>query len=172
MSKTSGSLVPASSGVPSWRAAWMEYAACAWALLFAAMHIYWALGGTAGLPSGKMVPEAGGALLAIDVAAIPLCIVAGLIALALVQPWGRIIPRWMMLAAAWAAGVAFALRAVVGLLQDGLAVTSGIPLDPMDPYDLWFLLGGILFVVIAWRAVYWGNERSSGHNPLSREASR
>lgn len=35
-----------STGAPPQRAAWVGYAACAWAFVFAAAHYYWAFGGT------------------------------------------------------------------------------------------------------------------------------
>ena len=53
---------------------WAEYAASAWALAFAAVHLYWALGGTVGLPKGMSV-DMNPALFVIDVLAVPLCVV-------------------------------------------------------------------------------------------------
>ncbi|QBD76750.1 DUF3995 domain-containing protein [Ktedonosporobacter rubrisoli] len=155
MKRISGDQASSTISTSSWRMAWIEYLTCIWALLFAVVHIYWVMGGTAGLvvPAGKTtVLAAGGPLLAIDIAAIPLCIIAGVIALALVQTWSRIIPRWIWLTTAWGAGVVLSLRALVGLIQDAIDIISHGTLDPMYAYDLWFLIGGLLFIVIAWRA--------------------
>jgi hypothetical protein len=41
----------ARSGPSRWER-WVGYAACAWALLFAAAHVYWAVGGTALIGEG------------------------------------------------------------------------------------------------------------------------
>src|SRR5688572_21278282 len=90
---------------------WTGYAACAWALVFAAVHLYWGLGGTAGLPPGLSLFE-NTALFVIDLVAIPLCVAGGLLALALVQPWGRRLPRRLLLAAAWGTAALCAVHAV------------------------------------------------------------
>ncbi len=57
-------------------------AAISWSLAFAAIHVAWALGSTAGL-GGRRVT---GMLLAIDVLAIPLCLLAAWIAWRLRDP--------------------------------------------------------------------------------------
>jgi hypothetical protein len=84
-------------------AVWATYAACACALVYAAMKLYYASGGRLGLPGGPPVSDAAYdqydhvvlrqlGLVAVDLLA------AG-IAVATVQPWGRFLPRWLMLAA-------------------------------------------------------------------------
>ncbi len=86
-----------------------------------------------------------------------------LLALALVRPWSRLIPRWLLLTGAWSAGV---VMAAYGALQ--LAVTGSVTVlrvtgllsipGPVDwtgirwhlaLWDPWWLLGGILFVAVA-----------------------
>ncbi len=139
------------------RAAWAAYAACAWALVFAVVHLYWGLGGTAGLPPGLSVFD-NTALFVIDLVAIPLCLIGALLALALVRPWGERFPRWMLLSAAWGATalfVAHALPTVVdavvlalGLRAEGLAPIDRFSLFLYEPY---WLLGGILFGAAAWQ---------------------
>ena len=74
---------------------WAAYAACAWALTFAAVHLYRALGGTVGLPPGFTVAMKP-ALFVIDVLAVPLCVVGALLTLSLVRPWGRLLPRRLL----------------------------------------------------------------------------
>lgn len=68
------------------------YSACAWAITFAVVHLYWALGGVLGLPLGMSV-RMNPVLFVIDVIAVPLCALGALLALSLVQPWGRVVPR-------------------------------------------------------------------------------
>lgn len=84
-----------------WPEAWAAYAACAWALAFAVVHLYWALGGAVGLPPGMSVGM-NRALFVIDIVAVPLCVAGALLALSLVRPWGRHLPRRLFLASAWA----------------------------------------------------------------------
>jgi hypothetical protein len=93
--------------------AWAGYAACVWALVFTAPHIYWAVGGTTGLAGHSMT----GALLVVNLVAIPLCLLAAGVALAAVQSWGEVIPRWLLLTAVWGAGVVLSVRGIVGLTQ-------------------------------------------------------
>jgi hypothetical protein len=125
---------------------WVNYAACVWAVVFAAPHTWWALGLSAGFPGG----EANHRLMMstpwrydFDWVVIFLSLTAVFIALALVHSWGRRIPRWLPRTAAWIAAALLGLRGVAGLLADGLS----------DP--IWwpaFLTGGILFGLVAWRA--------------------
>jgi hypothetical protein len=75
-----------------------------------------------------------------DLAVILLCMLALFVALALIRPWGRIIPRWILRAMAWIAFGMLTLRGVAGLIYDGLS----------DP--IWwptFLVGGIVFGGVA-----------------------
>lgn len=134
------------------------YAACAWGVLFAAAHLYWVMGGTVGLPRGlslfSNIP-----LLVIDIVAIPLCIIAALLALTLVRPWGRRFPRLMLLTAAWGTAALFVVHAAPAI-PDWMALALGLrttALTSMDRFSLflyepWFLTGGILFGVAAWCA--------------------
>jgi hypothetical protein len=86
------------------RPRWPAYAVAGWMALFAGLHAYWAFGGGAGLPNGVRVPDRP-VLLAIDVLAIPLCLAGAVIALALVRPWGRQLPRRPLIGALCAAAV-------------------------------------------------------------------
>lgn len=51
----------------------IAYAACAWALAFAVVRLYWALGGAVGLPTGMSVGM-NRALFVFDIVAVPLCV--------------------------------------------------------------------------------------------------
>jgi len=136
---------------------WPAYAACVWMVLFAAVHAYWAVGGTVGLPPGLSVRD-NPALFIIDVVAIPLCLVGAALALAFVRPWGARLPRRLLMVAAWGTSallVLHALPAMVTLI--GLAL--GMYAEPLSPetrfslflYEPIWMLGGLLFVLAAWR---------------------
>lgn len=88
--------------------------------------------------------------------------IIGLIALALVQSWGRIVPRKLLRASAWLLGVGMLLYGGLGLISDVLHLT-GIVGDPANGnwffwylvlWDPWWVLGGILYVIAAWLTHY------------------
>jgi hypothetical protein len=147
-------------------AAWAAYAACALALLSAVPSFYWALGGTAGLNTvGGRIEELGRAhdpgAVALGAGAGVLKVAGALLALALVRPWGRAVPRRLLLGAAWAASLV--LTGYGGLLVAvGALVLSRVisPSGPVDRtvlrwhvlfWDLWFVVWGLLLGVAAWR---------------------
>jgi hypothetical protein len=99
--------------------AWAAYAACALALLSAVPSFYWAAGGTIGLDTvGGAIEDLAHARdpagVALGIGAGVLKVAGGLLALALVPPWGQLVPRRLLLGVAWAAGVV--LTAYGGLL--------------------------------------------------------
>ncbi len=141
-------------------------AAVAWGLLFAAIHAYWAVGGTVGLEGERVT----GALLVIDLIAVPLCLLAAATAGAAVRPSLWPAPFWMLRAAAWAAGIVLGLRGLMGIAQTALGQAGDVPwaVVAADPF---FLLGGLLFGTIA---RYYGHvaRRSPGRPPVhARKAS-
>jgi hypothetical protein len=90
--------------------------------------------------------------------------------LAMFQRWGRRLPRWLLLGAAWFASAVLLLRAVAGLLDTALRETgiarnglTGLTYEQVtgiaDPsaytkwsgvgIDLIFLTGGVLFGLAA-----------------------
>ena len=106
-----------------------------------------------------------------------LCAVGAVIALALIQPWGRVIPRSLLLLLAWIGGAILILKTLYGALIQALAVAGvltwkrvqfliGAPTAQAPTaqegaqttlwnflvWNPWFLLGGILFCVLAWLA--------------------
>lgn len=154
-----------SPGVPS-RPRWIHYAASAWAVLFAAPHVWWALGVPAGFPGGRANHQ----LMMTtwrynyDLVVIALCVIAVFVALAPVQPWGKKVPRRLHRAMAWVACAMLTVRGVAGLIVDGAS-------DPV----WWptFLTGGILFGAVAWVArsprSARRNDRKGSHPAHSRE---
>jgi hypothetical protein len=127
----------------------VAHAAFAWSVLFIAPHVYWAAGGTAGLPEGEPLE---GAIAAINYAAIALSALAAVLALALARPPGSPARRRILLAGAWTAAVLLGLRGAGGLAQ-GLAEGGEWSEDGSDAlvivFEALFLLGGILFALAA-----------------------
>lgn len=131
---------------------WSAYAACAWMVFFAIVHVYWALGGTLGMPPGRSVFDTS-LLLFANLVAIPLSVVGALLALALVRPWGRRFEVRKLLAVSWAAAAFMVLHAVtaIGVLfevgAEGLTTDQRYILLLYEPY---WLVGGILLALAAW----------------------
>jgi hypothetical protein len=142
------------------------YAAAAWALLFAAMSFFWALGGTLGLDTlGNEIEREARAR---EPDAIALVWVTGLLkmvgaglALALVMPWGRRLPRRLLLSAGWAVGLLLIAYALANFVQHGLmkagaidtpeALGSSAATWHLVFWDPFWLLGGVLFTAAAWQ---------------------
>lgn len=160
--------------------AWAGYTASAWAFVFAATSFYWAAGGTAGVDTvGPAItnlahdPAFIAALWAIGVVKA----LGGLLALALVQPWGRFLPRRALLTAAWGGGILMVLYGAASWVQEGLMLAGVIPIPSglghtaalwhVVLWDPWWLLGGILFVAAAW---FYGLRTSSHANGTTQKA--
>lgn len=101
-----------------------------------------------------------------------LCVVGALVALALTHSWGQHLPRRLMLLFTWAGGAVLSLHALYGYVVHGLAALgllswaqvqqmAGAPATPMSAeavreligaslliWNPWFLLGGILFLIV------------------------
>jgi hypothetical protein len=85
---------------------------------------------------------------------------AGL-ALALVIPWGRRLPRRLLLVASWAVGLLLLAYALANLVQHGLmkagaidtpeALGSSAATWHLVFWDPFWLLGGVLFTAAAWQ---------------------
>lgn len=125
---------------------WISYAACIWAVAFAAPHLWWALGIPAGFPGGEanyhfFMSSTGRYVY--DVVVVLLSVLAFIIALTLLRQPGPTARRWIPHTAAWIACGMLSLRGVAGMIVDGTS-------DPV----WWptFLLGGILFGAVAWFA--------------------
>lgn len=136
----------ADSAIATQAPRWAGYAAALWAGVFAAISLYWALGGTVGIDTvggqiAELARSGDSSGVALAWAATLLKIAGVVYALALVQPWGRVFPRRLMLVAGWA-GVA--LLVAYGLLNvgGGLLVATGLfdaPAD-VDRYALYWHL--------------------------------
>jgi hypothetical protein len=147
-------------------AAWAGYAACAWAFVFAGLSFYWASGGTAGGDTigpaiAKPVAAGDPGWIALLWVTGLLKVLIGLLALALVRPWGRLVPRRLLLLTAWTACAVMALyEGAASWIQHGLMATGiiGIPAGLGETalrwhlvlWDPWWLVGGLLLGIAAW----------------------
>lgn len=122
--------------------AWLGYAAFGLAFPYPLLKLHWAFGGTLGWSGDFARHSAAGETL--------MLLVGATLALALVQRWGRVVPRWLVLIPAWAATavlvtmgalVAFgSLGQVLGLV-DGPARFSGAGWVVLMVYGGWLLFG-------------------------------
>lgn len=142
---------------------WAGYAACAWMVVFAAMSFYWALGGTIGLrtvsPDLQELVHTPWFTTVFWLTGF-LKLTGGLLALVLVRPWGRRIPRRLLLIAAWGVSAVLVLHGIDFVIQ-GALTESGL-LGPAYPtawtpahwqtfvWGPWWVLGGFLFCVATW----------------------
>ena len=133
---------------------WITYAVCAWAILFAAPHTWWALGIPAGFPGGEASYHrfmGSTWRYFFDVVVVVLSALTVVIALTLLRPPDQLLRRWIPLTAAWLGAAVLTIRGVAGLIVDGFS----------DP--IWwptFLLGGLLLGAVAWSA-----QQSAGRVP-------
>lgn len=164
---------------PLRRTVWVGYAAAAWAFAFAALSFYWGLGGRAGTSTlgPALVAMADDPwFVALGLWGVGLVkAIGGLVALALVQPWGRAIPRRLLIALAWAGGAVALLYGAALFVQHGLMLAGVLPIPAglgrtaarwhLALWDPWWMLGGLLFIFTAWWA---GRARySSEDRPLA-----
>lgn len=97
-------------------------------------------------------------------------VISGVVVLALSQPWGKVVPRWLLLLLAWGAGTLLFVHGglffVVGVLALSGAIHAGTPLLVLRWYTFlwgpWWLLGGSLFLLVAWVSVRSSPDRRAG----------
>jgi hypothetical protein len=158
------------------------YAAAIAAFTYALLSLYWAVGGH-GLVStvGGYVEQfahRGGAIpVLVALAATVAKVAGGLLALALVRPWGRVVSRSWLLAGAAAASVLLVLYGAVNVAA-GALVLSGVihPAGSVDRtalrwhvgvWDLWFLVWGTMLALAT--ASYWRRTASRNGAWLGQE---
>lgn len=144
---------------------WPGCAAAVWAFAFAAASLYWAAGGTlladtVGSDLRNLALERDPAFVALLWMTGGLKVVGGLLGLALAGFGSRRLPRLSLLILGWAGGALLAVYGgvplIVNALQFGGVVRAGGPVDwtalrwHLLVWDLWWLLGGILFLLAAW----------------------
>ena len=145
-----------------WWALASGYIACVWAILFALANVYLQLGGP-GL-TGVRHHFRGGTM-ALNLGVVPIKLVAAVVALGLVQPWGERLsplPRRLLLIAGWGGCAILVGYPVIGMSLTA-AVQSGLLAAPPTGfkvgggfqtrvllYGAFFLTAGILYGIAAW----------------------
>ena len=138
------------------------YAAAIAAFAYALISLYWAVGGrglvsTVGGHVAQFARRGGAVPVVVALAATAAKVAGGLLALALVRPWGRVVPRRWLLAGAAAASALLVGYGAVNVAA-GALVLSGVihPAGRVDRtalrwhagvWDLWFLVWGILLAL-------------------------
>lgn len=141
------------------RGAWAAYGAAAWALTFSTFHFMWAAGWYVGLDHGS-AQEAFQRrwFLVYDLVVAVVCLLAVAVALALVRPWGRRLPRRLLGGLAWSGTGLLALRGGAGVLQSAYFVATGAAWSPRSAFwQVWFCIGAALFGLGTWR--FWRASR-------------
>jgi len=177
-----GQSTPAASGWPAVGTV-TAYAAAIVAFGYALMSLYWALGGHALVSTvGGYVEQfarRGGALpVLVALTATVAKVAGGLLALALVRPWGRVVPRRWLLAGSAGASALLVVYGGLNVLLEALVLSGVIhPAGSVDRtalrwhagiWDLWFLAWGILLALAT--VGYW--RRTATGPPPDRAADR
>ena len=162
---------------------WVAWAAVVLAFAFAAVSLVWALGSTAGLDTlGGTIERRARAgdpvLLAANLVALVLKVLGGVLALALVQPWGRRLPRRLLLTLGW---LGASVLVLYGLLQTTsvalVALGVVVPAEPLSDraltwrlflWEPWFLLWGLALAGATLRRQRLSSQRTSRRNRSTR----
>ena len=142
------------------------YAAAVLAFASGAVSLYWTFGGTVLLDTvggafedlaRKMSPEA----ILLGILVVLVKVAGGLLALALVQPWGALVGPRLLFVSSAVGSVILVVYGGVLVLVGGLVladvVTPSVPVDEhalrwhVFVWDLWFLVWGIVLGLAAWR---------------------
>jgi Protein of unknown function (DUF3995) len=143
-----------------------------WVVVFIAFHIYWAFGGKFGFGDATKTQPKPDTLAKVifSVVVFGMFAIGTVVPLALYQEWGRRVPAWMLACCCWIGagllvvrgfsgvldtslrGTGLAHRGLTGLTYEqelGVAHPSAYTLWSGTAIDLYFTLGGILFLVAA-----------------------
>jgi hypothetical protein len=138
------------------------YGAAILAFAYALFSLYWALGGrglisTVGGYVQTFADRGGAGAVLIAAAATLAKVVGGLLALALVRPWGRAAPRRWLLRVAVAASAVLVLYGGINVGAQVLVLSGAFhPSGTVDRnalrwhlelWDLWFLVWGVLLAI-------------------------
>jgi len=146
---------------------WISRAAVLWCLVFGGLHLYWALGGSAGFAAFSTPPNRILALtrdplyLAITWGVVLACAVGAAAALAPFRIRSRRIPRWLLLAPLWIACGLLLLRGIGNPVQSALLLGGLVRFEELAGpeaqawhewmridailFSPWFILGGLAF---------------------------
>lgn len=149
------------NGIDRDHSPWLAYGAASWALIFGVLHSMWATGWYIGLDrTFAQKAFAQPWFLAYDLAVAVMCLVAVWVALALVRPWGRRVPRWALGGLAWCGTGLLMSRAIASIVQLLCQVATGsFVARAMLVWEVWFYVGAILFGLSTWQ--FWTVRRKS-----------
>jgi len=138
----------------------MTYLAALAALAAIPIHLYWALGGTWGLPGGAATASLPG-IRATNIAVSVLLVCGAAFLYALTRSWSRRPPALLLLAPVWAASVVCISHGLFGIVTKGLYVAGGhaavswpepltaaqkhlAAVRDLAAFEPWFLIQGLL----------------------------
>jgi hypothetical protein len=162
MTEVSKRAMKTKSGGPSRWAKWFAYAACWWALLYAAYRGYYALGGTIGMFGTPVSMSQWRLINAVGAAII---LTAAVLPVATLPLWQRRKARLVLLALCWVIAVGCVMHALVmgtvrilslvGMLHMDFPFFASIDRRESDLQDLllnepWFLVEGLLWGTLGW----------------------
>jgi hypothetical protein len=125
----------------------LSAATATWGVVFAAVHFYWAGGGSIGYdPSGQSLLDS----LYIGLIAL-IGLASGAIALGLYQPWGERIGRGRLRLLARIGGILLCLGVTIGVGRWIVQASLGGDGASGVVITAYFLLGGLLFSAISMR---------------------
>ena len=140
------------------------YAAALAAFAYAAVSLYWTTGGTLllGTLGGTMediARDGGLPAVALGLTATVLKVAGGILALSLVRPWGRVVPRRWLRIVAGIASAALICYGAVQVVAGALVLSGAVHLHGVVDrgalrwhvavWDMWFLVWGLLLAVAA-----------------------
>jgi hypothetical protein len=148
---------------------WAGYGAAVWALIFTLLHGIWAVGWYIGLQEAHAQWAFQRTWTKVyNLVIVAMCGLAVVVALALVQPWGRALPRRLLSLLMWCGTGLLVLRGGGGLVKTAYLIVAGkYTFHPMHLYDVWFCLGAVLFGLSLWHF-----RRASRTLPETAEARR
>jgi len=146
---------------------WAAYAVCAWALGFAVVSFFWAAGATLGVHTIAAQPEKLASPRALWIIGL-MKLLPGVLALALVQPWGRGLSHGLLRVATRTGGGLLVLYGGANFVDHGL-MAAGVKHTPvllgrsavwwhLVLWDPWWVLGGLLMIATA-RSIQAGGVR-------------
>ncbi|WP_370639081.1 DUF3995 domain-containing protein [Cohnella sp. REN36] len=128
-------------------------------VVFAAAHIYSALGGYYAVSSDPGTHNIDSLEAAADIIVSIMCLAGVFVSLAAVRSWGVLVPRWMVLIPAWAGCLLLVLRGGAGGIDQMMRVTGMLPYGFFGSaesayviwagrvFDAYVMIGAILLVI-------------------------
>ena len=140
------------------RATRVAYIGVAAAVAHAALKVAWALGSTIGVEDEPMWEQSTTTELEVALwGTAALAAIAAAILLALVQPWGRVVPRRVLRPLAWLGAVVMTVAGALGLTMIIGYLVGAWDMDRGDLYTITYVYvyGGFLLLGLAFGTTAW-----------------